>query len=237
MFSSARMGRPAATRPISGRPIWSRSESLSWMPRDAPGRSSSTPLRCRARRCSSAALADRNPRASAISARVGGKPCSTRLSWMNLSTWRWRGVRSSTMEPPGPVCMYSYCAYIQSCLDAGKGTRPPSETRRGIGVQATSAHPAPRTREDGWQGLQVPESKFVSSASVSDDSHNDFAPSVCRRCAVRHTASLHLQSSTSLSNRLVSRRPAAQRTGINVHAGRQPHWLVRFQLPHRGKTQ
>ena len=37
MFSSARMGRPAATRPMSGRPICSRMVSMSLMPREAPG--------------------------------------------------------------------------------------------------------------------------------------------------------------------------------------------------------
>src|SRR5688572_5062728 len=45
IFSSARMGRPAATRPMSGRPSCSRMVSMSLMPREAPGTSAMTPLR------------------------------------------------------------------------------------------------------------------------------------------------------------------------------------------------
>ena len=91
--------RPAATRPISGRPNCSRSASLSTMPREAPGMRSSTPLRCRARRCSSAALADRKPNALAISARVGGRLFSATHCWMNSRTWRWRRVSSDMVLP------------------------------------------------------------------------------------------------------------------------------------------
>ena len=54
-----------------------RPASRSLMPRDVPGRSSMTPLRFSARRCSSAALADRKPSSRAISARVGGIPVSS----------------------------------------------------------------------------------------------------------------------------------------------------------------
>ena len=68
------------------------------MPREAPGMRSITPLRCNARRCSSAALADLKPSSAAISARVGGMPFSLTdvldqlqdfpLARRQLATWR-----------------------------------------------------------------------------------------------------------------------------------------------------
>src|SRR5258705_8862093 len=94
MCSSARIGRPAATRPMSGRPSCTRSVSLRRMPREEPGTSSTQPLRASARRCSSAALGERKPSFSAISARVGGMPVSTSAWRMSCRTWDCRGVRS-----------------------------------------------------------------------------------------------------------------------------------------------
>src|ERR1700722_7307603 len=121
MFSSARMGRPAATRPMSGRPNCSRMVSFSWMPREVPGTRAITPLRARARRCSSAALAERNPSSRAISARVGGMPVSEMQVWIRRRISVWRGVRSDMSVP---VYLYRYCDYIQ--IDPG---RKPDENR------------------------------------------------------------------------------------------------------------
>ena len=42
-----------------------------------------TPLRCKARKCSSAAFGDLNPKVRAISARVGGMPFSAIDAWMS----------------------------------------------------------------------------------------------------------------------------------------------------------
>src|SRR5215475_5626961 len=81
------------------------------MPREVPGTSAITPLRARARRCSSAALAERKPSSRAISARVGGMPVSEINRWMSRRIWVWRGVRSDIFGLP--VHPYSYCDYIQ----------------------------------------------------------------------------------------------------------------------------
>ncbi|MNJ67929.1 hypothetical protein D3C77_641370 [compost metagenome] len=107
MFCCARMGAPAATRPTTGRP------SSSWapgskpgmrMPREAPGVISMAPLRASALRCSSAALGDLKPSSWAISARVGGKPLSSRQRLMNARISAWRGVSFS---------MAALCFFIQ----------------------------------------------------------------------------------------------------------------------------
>jgi hypothetical protein len=50
------------------------------------------PLRARARKCSSAALADAKPRQVAISARVGGKPLSCIAELIKAKISAWRGV-------------------------------------------------------------------------------------------------------------------------------------------------
>jgi hypothetical protein len=44
-------------------------------------------LRCKARKCSSAAFGDLKPRVRAISARVGGIPLSAMAFWMSLKIW------------------------------------------------------------------------------------------------------------------------------------------------------
>jgi hypothetical protein len=74
MFSCARIGLPAATLPINGNRFPPVIRPLTEY-RGGPGNNSSTP-RAIARKCSSAALADLNLNAVAISARVGGIPDS-----------------------------------------------------------------------------------------------------------------------------------------------------------------
>src|SRR5699024_1780218 len=61
------------------------------MPREVPRVSTMAPLRARARRWSSAALAERNPNDCAISARVGGKPVRWISERMRSRTccWLW----------------------------------------------------------------------------------------------------------------------------------------------------
>ena len=68
MFSTARMGSPAATRPTMGSPV----SPTRRMPRDVPGTISMCPLRRSAFKCSSAALGDLKRSSLAMSARVGG---------------------------------------------------------------------------------------------------------------------------------------------------------------------
>src|SRR6185436_2245692 len=77
--SSARIGLPAATRPMTGSS--SRRPSLppglasrTLMPREEPAEISIAPFFSSARRCCSAAFTERKPIFSAISARVGGYP-------------------------------------------------------------------------------------------------------------------------------------------------------------------
>src|ERR1700683_65115 len=88
------------------------------MPREVPGTREMTPLRARARRCSSAALAERNPSSRAISARVGGMPLVAMDLWTSRRICVCRGVRSD-MAIPGRV--YSYCDYIQIMSDGKPG--------------------------------------------------------------------------------------------------------------------
>src|SRR5580658_8604311 len=78
-----------------------------------------TPLRARARKCSSAALAERNPSSRAISARVGGMPVSEMNRWMRRRIWVWRGVRSDIFDLP--VHPYSNCDYIQIAAQSKGG--------------------------------------------------------------------------------------------------------------------
>src|SRR5439155_6583099 len=75
---------------------------LELVPREVPGTSAMTPLRARARKCSSAALAERKPSSCAISARVGGIPVSEMKRWMRRRICVWRGVRSDI----SPACLY-----------------------------------------------------------------------------------------------------------------------------------
>src|SRR4051812_25021700 len=70
-----------------------RSASLfNRIPREVPLTSSITPLRARAWRCSSAALAERKPSSSAISARVGGAPVRAMALWIRSRICCWRAV-------------------------------------------------------------------------------------------------------------------------------------------------
>ncbi|MNT18419.1 hypothetical protein D3C72_1536220 [compost metagenome] len=62
------------------------------IPREVPLTSSITPLRARACKCSSAALADLNPSSAAISARVGGAPVRAMAVWMRSRICCWRAV-------------------------------------------------------------------------------------------------------------------------------------------------
>src|SRR3989475_595278 len=62
------------------------------MPREVPLTSSITPLRARACRCSSAALADLKPSVLAISARVGGAPVREMAAWIRSRICCWRAV-------------------------------------------------------------------------------------------------------------------------------------------------
>jgi hypothetical protein len=62
------------------------------MPRDVPLTNSIAPLRAKACKCSSAALADLNPSSLAISARVGGDPVFAMADWINSRICCWRGV-------------------------------------------------------------------------------------------------------------------------------------------------
>ena len=69
MFSSAKIGPPALTKPITGIPD-------DWfdkvIPRDVPAAKSRTPFFFKAFKWSSAALGDLNPKVLEISDRVGG---------------------------------------------------------------------------------------------------------------------------------------------------------------------
>ena len=96
--------------------------SFSWIPREVPGTRAMTPLRASARRCSSAALAERKPSSWAISARVGGMPVSPMKRWMSLRIWVWRGVRSDMVSVP--VYLYSNCDYIQIGRHGKRTQRP-----------------------------------------------------------------------------------------------------------------
>ncbi|MNT64007.1 hypothetical protein D3C72_2018700 [compost metagenome] len=80
--------------PSRWRVSWSeRSASpLRRMPREVPLTSSMTPLRARACRCSSAALADLKPSSLAISARVGGAPVRAMAPWIRSRICCWRAV-------------------------------------------------------------------------------------------------------------------------------------------------
>ncbi|MNW13916.1 hypothetical protein D3C71_2119960 [compost metagenome] len=69
--------------------------TVSWhrrMPREVPLTSSITPLRARAFKCSSAALAERKPSVPAISARVGGAPVRSMADWIKSRICCCRGV-------------------------------------------------------------------------------------------------------------------------------------------------
>src|SRR6195952_2065214 len=108
--SWARMGLPAATRPISGSEscarlgkgrlnclprAWLSARNVSdcrRMPRDVPPTSSITPLRASACRCSSAAFADWKPSSVAISARVGGAPVRSIALCTRSRICCWRAV-------------------------------------------------------------------------------------------------------------------------------------------------
>ena len=59
IFSAARIGSPAATRPTTGMPPCMPSGNL--IPRDVPGVNTIAPFFAKAFRCSSAALGDLNP--------------------------------------------------------------------------------------------------------------------------------------------------------------------------------
>jgi len=69
MFSTAKIGEPAATEPTRGIPDAS---STSLMPLQEPGPFSMTPFFTRALICDSAAFTDLKSNILAISARVGG---------------------------------------------------------------------------------------------------------------------------------------------------------------------
>ena len=74
IFSSAKIGPPAATSPIIG--MSSLVVSFKIIPLDAPERILMKPFFSIARKCCSAALGDLKPRDFAISALVGGNPKS-----------------------------------------------------------------------------------------------------------------------------------------------------------------
>ena len=108
--SCARIGSPAATRPIKGRPVW---WSAIRMPRLAPGIISMAPFLARAFKCSSAAFGLLKPNSLAISARVGGNPESSIADLIRSKTCCWRAVSLIIMSY---LFLYTYCDYIQCCM-------------------------------------------------------------------------------------------------------------------------
>src|SRR5690625_3589 len=125
-----------------------RKPSLSRMPRDAPGVSSMAPLRARARRWSSAALAERNPRARAISARVGGKPVSMICLRISSRTSCWRGV-SFTVMTIRTVYLYS----LDCRSYRGKNQAATGQGAWGQGLAGCcAARRSPATPESGHDG-------------------------------------------------------------------------------------
>src|SRR5688572_176106 len=83
------------------------------MPREAPEEMSMAPFRSRARRCCSAALTERKPMRSAISARVGGKPDTSVSSRISFRISDWRSVRASISG-----IMYSMRRIVHLDMDA-----------------------------------------------------------------------------------------------------------------------
>src|SRR5688572_33108813 len=83
------------------------------MPREAPEEMSMAPFRSRARRCCSAALTERKPMRSAISARVGGKPDTSVSSRISFRISDCRSVRASISG-----IMYSMRRIVHLDMDA-----------------------------------------------------------------------------------------------------------------------
>src|SRR4051794_8666890 len=90
-------------RPGRGAPL----TSFTRMPREAPERISMAPFFSSARRCCSAALTERKPIRSAISARVGGKPDTSVSSRISFRISFWRSVRAS---------MWQYIQYMRKIV-------------------------------------------------------------------------------------------------------------------------
>ena len=103
---------PAAAKPGRGRAncfmrdsCMERSTSpLRRMPREVPLTSSITPLRAKACKCSSAALADLKPSSVAISARVGGAPVRAMAPWIRSRICCWRAVSLGLSSILTPSC-------------------------------------------------------------------------------------------------------------------------------------
>src|SRR5579871_2774847 len=148
MCSAARMGEPAATRPIRGMPVRSPAfEALlpaalfKRIPRAVPCSTSIMPFRSSVRRCSSAALGERNPSRAAISARVGGKPVFSIDIRMNARICACLAVNGSMQCPRGKCSEAGFLSSI--CLFPGGGSRARRRQPDGASVRLICRSRAP----------------------------------------------------------------------------------------------
>ncbi len=125
MFSSARMGDPAATRPIKGTatvegggaPFLVLAVPTSSKPLHLFGFLRTQPFRARAFTCSWTALGDLKENSCWISKIVGGKPDCSIWVLMNSKTSSWRFVNLTTFVEVGKgalhACHLVYCNFVQ----------------------------------------------------------------------------------------------------------------------------